>query len=231
MQCGTRLVVVVGLTFLACLGSGIHASEAQVTIESVIPSQVPRGQTTVVNVAFPGRDLVVSAAEISPSAGVTISGLKKAAESQGISWWELAVAVAPDAAPGDRSLVLVMPRGRTLPAKVAIPSHSPSIGDLSVTASSSAATVDVQFSATDSSGDLGEAPYVWFTTGCGADAEQLVGAVSGTVSAGRVRATVPNPRQPGRGPSGSGPCDIRVRATDAGGIESNTLKTTIEFRN
>ena len=233
MQCGTRLVVVVGLTFLACLGPGIHSSEAQVTIESVIPAQVPRGQTTVLNVAFPGRDLMVQGAEIAPSTGVSVSGVRRAVDSQGVAWWEVTVDVARDAAPGDRLLVLVMPRGRSLPATITVPGHVPGLSDLKVmSAGATQATVELQFTAADEAADLGGAPYVWFTLGC---AESLVGAVRGVVTpqgarSGVVRASIPVPGALRSGPAGRA-CGLTVRATDSQGIESNTLNTTVDFRN
>jgi hypothetical protein len=241
MQSGTRLLVALGVTFLACLGPGAQFSGAQqqqvrqppqVRIETVFPAQVPRGQSTVLNVALPGRDLIVQAAEISPSSGVTVSGIKRAVESQGIAWWEFTVDVARDAAPGNRSLVLVMPMGRTAPITLTIPSHVPSISDLRiVSAQANQPTLELQFVAADASTDLGDLPYVWFTTGCGGAAEPLVGVVSGKVSAGVVRAAVPNPRTAGGGTPATSKCDLKVRTTDSGGIESNTLKTTVEFKN
>jgi hypothetical protein len=184
-------------------------------------------------VAFPGRDLVVQAAEISPSAGVTVSGIKRAADSQGIAWWEVTVDVAKDAALGDRSLVLVMPMRRTLPARITIPNHVPHISDLRIlSAQSNQSNVELQFAAADESADLGESPYVWFTIGCG---ESVVGAVKGTVTArdtrtGVVHAAVPNPHMHGGTPA-TGKCDLKVRATDSSGIESNTLNTTVDVKN
>ena len=233
---GARSSMVVGFTCLACLGPAAHVGEAQqpVAIETVFPAQLPRGQSTVLNVAFPGRDLVVQAAEISPSASVTVSGVKRAVDSQNIAWWEVTVDVAKDAAPGNRSLVLVMPMGRrTLPARITIPSHVPSISDLRIlSAQSNQPAIELQFAAADESGDLGDLPYVWFTLGCG---ESVEGVVKGKVTArdarsGVVRASVPNKRTPASAPA-TGKCDLRLRATDAGGIESNTLNTTVEFKN
>ena len=233
MQSGTRLLVVIGVTLLACLGPGTHTSEAQqVPIEAVFPAQLPRGQTTVLNVAFPGRNTTVQTAEISPSSGVTVSGIKRAVESQGVSWWEVTVEVAKDAAPGHRSLALVMPMGRTLPTRVTIPSHVPGISDLRiVSAQSNQPTVELQFAADDESADLGVSPYVWFTMGCG---EPAVGVVRGGVTAQDARhsvvhATVPGPRTQGGAPA-TGRCDLKIRTTDSSGIESNTLNTTIDLK-
>ena len=228
-------MIVFGITLVTCLGPGARFSGAQqpVTIESVFPAQLPRGQSTVLNVAFPGRDLVVQAAEISPSAGVTVSGIKRAAESQGIAWWEVTVDVAKDAALGNRSLVLVMPMRRTLPAQITIPNHVPSISDLRIlSAQSNQPAVELQFAAADESADLGDSPYVWFTIGCG---QSVVGVVKGKVTArdtrnGVVHAAVPNPRMHGGTPA-IGKCDLKVRATDSSGIESNTLNTTVDLKN
>ena len=52
------------------------------------------------------------------------------------------------------------------------------------------------------------------------------------MSAGVVRAVLPNLRKAAAGSSpAAGKCDFQVRVTDSTGIESNTLKSTVEFRN
>jgi hypothetical protein len=84
--------------------------------------------------------------------------------------------------------------------------------------------------AADAAGDLGDSPYVWFTADCGG--EPIVGAVAGKVSGGAVRATLPDLRKVAAGGApAAGRCDLQVRVTDSMGIESNTLKTTIQFGN
>ena len=173
MQSGARSLMVLGFTCVAWLGPGAQVSGAQqrpVMFESVFSAQVPRGQSTVLHVAFPGRDAIVQTAEFSPASGVTVSGVKRAVDSQGIAWWEVTVDVAKDAAPGPRTLVLVMPMGRTLPVTVTVPTHVPIISDLRiVSAQSNQPTVELQFAVVDESADLGDLPYVWFTIGCGGD--------------------------------------------------------------
>jgi hypothetical protein len=185
-----------------------------------------------INVAIVSKD-AVQAAEISPSTGVTVSGIKGSSSEteQAIGWWEITLDVAKDAAPGDRSLVLVMRMGRTVPATISVPTHVPTISDLRIAPpQSNQPTVELQLAAADAAGDLGDSPYVWFTAGCGG--EPLVGAVRGTVSAGLVRAVLPNVRKAaGGGTPAAGKCDLQVRVTDSTGIDSNTVKTTIEFRN
>src|SRR5438093_9874974 len=133
MHFGTRSFVVIGFTVLSCLGPGLHLGEAQeIRIEGVFPRQMPRGQTTLINVAVPNRD-AIQAAEISPSAGVTVSGIKLGQNFQGaLTWSELTIDVAAEAAPGDRTLVLVLPMGRTSPVTIVIPSHVPSISELNI---------------------------------------------------------------------------------------------------
>jgi len=231
-----RPIIVVGITLVACLGPGARFVGAQqpVAIESVFPAQVPRGQSTVLNVAVPGAALIVQSAEISPAAGVTVSGIKRVADSQNIAWWEVTVDVAQDAALGNRTLILVMPMGRrTLPATITIPSHIPRISDLKIaSAQSNQPTIELQFAAADESADLGDSPYTWFTIDCGAP---VVGVVNGKTTARDTRnvvmhATVPNPRIAAGAPATS-KCDLRVRVTDSNGIESNTLNTTVDFKN
>ena len=230
-----RVCAVVGVPFFllsvaSALGQG--AQQPQVRIETSYPRHVARGQPTIINVAILNRD-AVQAAEISPSTGVTVSGIKGSGSQneQAVGWWEITLDVAKDAAPGDRSLVLVMPTGRTVPIPISIPTHAPAISDLKIVPpQSNQPTVELLVTAADAAGDLGDAPYVWFTAGCGS--EPLVGAVRGKVSAGVVRAALPNLRRVAVGGiPAAGTCDLQVRVTDSTGIDSNTLKTTVEFKN
>jgi hypothetical protein len=237
MDSGTRSFIVIALTFLACLGPGVHFSEAQqIRIEGFFPRQLPLGQATIINVAVPSRDAVL-AAEISPSAGVKVSGIKLGQNIQGaLTWSELTIDVANEAAPGDRALVLLMPTGRTAPVTISIPSHVPRISELRIlSAQANQPTLELQFAAVDRSADLGDSPYVWFTIGC--DGDPLVGVINGKVTArdkgnGVVHATIPNPRPPtGGGTAATRKCDLQVRVSDSGGIDSNTLQTTVDFKN
>ena len=230
-----RVCAVVGVSFslvsvVSVFGQG--AQRPQVRIETVYPRHVARGQTTVINVAIPSRD-TVQAAEISPSTGVTVTGIKgSGSESeQAIGWWEITLDVAKDVAPGDRSLILVMRMGRTAPTTISVPTHVPTISDLRIVPpQSNQPTFELLLAAADAAGDLGDSPYVWFTAGCGR--EPLVGAVRSKVSAGVVRAVLPNLRKAaGDGTPAAGRCDLQVRVTDSAGIDSNTLKSTVEFRN
>lgn len=210
--------------FLACLGPGVHSSEAQaVRIDSFFPRQLPRGQSTVISVAVPSRD-AVQAAEISPATGVKVSAVKPGQNIQGtLTWSEITIDVAPDAAPGDRTLVLLMPMGRTAPATITIPTHVPSISALRLlTSPSSQSPLELQLAAVDPSGDLGESPYVWFTMACGRN--RFPGVVYGKANGPVVRADIPLTLAKGQ-------CDLQVRLTDSGGIESNTLTTTVSLTN
>lgn len=240
MYSGTRPVIAIGFTFLACLGPGAHVSAAQqpqqqpVNIDSFFPKQLPRGRSTVISVAVPGR-AVPQSAEFSPAAGITVSGIKQGGGGQGaLGWWEITVNIANDAAPGNRALTLVLPMGRTNPFTFTIASHAPSISALSiVSAQTNQPTVDLQFTAADASADLGDTPNVWFMLRCG-PGEPETGVVRGKVSGGGVvRASIPNPRTfkgPGA-PAAGNRCDLQARTSDSNGIESNTLNTTVEFRN
>ena len=229
LVCAIVGVLVSLLSVASVLGQGAPRPQA---IETVYPRHAARGQTTVINVAIVSKD-AVQAAEISPSTGVTVSGIKGSSSEteQAIGWWEITLDVAKDAAPGDRSLVLVMRMGRTVPATISVPTHVPTISDLRIAPpQSNQPAVELQMAAADAAGDLGDAPYVWFTAGCGG--EPLVGAVRGKVSAGVVRAALPNLRKAaGGGTPTAGKCDLQVRVTDSTGIDSNILKTILEFRN
>jgi hypothetical protein len=223
----TPVFVVVGVALAVFFGPGAGWSQGlQNRIEGAFPRQLARGQTTLMNIAVSSRDNI-QAAEISPSAGVRVLSIKRGENFQGaLTWSELTVEVAENAMPGDRRLEIVLPAGRTPPVTITIPGHVPSISDLRVVpAQSSPPALELQFTATDTSADLGDSPYVWFMTACGS--EIVPGIVYGKVTArdkttGVVRAAIPN---------GKGKCDLQVRVTDSGGIESNTLKTAVDFKN
>jgi len=230
-----RVCAVVGVAVLLLSVVSVLAQGAQrppVGIETVYPRHAARGRTTVINVAIVSRD-TVQAAEISPSTGVTVSGIKGTGSEteQAVGWWEITLDVAQDAAPGDRTLVLVMRMGRTAPATISVPTHVPAISDLRIVPpQANQPTVELQLAAADAAGDLGDSPYVWFTVGCGG--EPIVGALRARVGAGVVRAALPDLRKAAGGSTpATGKCDLQVRVTDSTGIDSNTLKTIVEFRN
>jgi hypothetical protein len=235
MHSRTRSFVVIACATLAGLGLTARASEAQGlngVIEAYFPTQAPRGQTTVVNVAMNGgRNNPVQSIQIMPSAGVTVGPLKAGDLKEGVIWWAVPITVAGDAAPGPRTLVAVASAGPTTPVTITIPEHQAAISDVKiVSAQTTGATVDFQFAATDSAGDLGDSPTVWFTLGCGGEPE--LGLVKGKASGGLVRASIPNPRtqlKPGAAPPKTR-CDLQLRASDTKGFDSNTLKTVVEFK-
>jgi hypothetical protein len=233
MHFGARSLIAIGFIFLACLGPGAHVSDAQGpqgVIEGIYPTQLVPGQTTVLNAGVPGRN-DVTAAEISPATGVTVSGIKRGEVKEGTTWWEISVAVARDAAPGDRTIMLTGPMVRTAPRTLTVPTHIPTISDLRIlSAQTNQPTVDFQFAVADQAGDLGDSPYVWFSLRCGGEPE--VGVAKGKVANGVLRASIPNPRtRPKAGaPAPLNKCDLEVRASDSKRADSNTLKTAVDFK-
>ena len=210
----------VGAAVLACLAGGAAVCFAQQTpaIEIAFPNQLVRGQTTLVHIAVPSREMFTGA-EVTPAAGVRVTGVsnfKRSELSQNVAWWDVTLEVAGDAAPGPRTLVLLTANGRSTPTALVIPAHVPRIADLRV-AQASAQTIDVQFSATDDSNDLGDQPYVWFTVACGG--EPTVCVVRGARMGGGVRASIPRPA--------AAACDLDLRASDAQKLDSNTLKVRV----
>jgi len=208
--------------FLACLAGVVPVCLAQQmpAIEIAFPNQLVRGQTTLVHIAIPSRE-VFTAAEVTPAAGVRVTGVsnfKRSELSQNVAWWDVTIDVAADAAPGPRTLVLLS-TGRSTPVAMVIPTHVPVISDLRFVANLSAPadrqTVEAVFSAADEQSDLGDLPYVWFTISCGG--KPTVGVVRGKRNGNSVRASIPRPA-----PSA---CNLELRVSDAQNIDSNTLKT------
>jgi hypothetical protein len=224
MRLRRRAVTVAGFVLLF-VGPFVHRSEAQpVRIEGIFPRQLPRGRETVINVAVQNGDKI-QAVEVSPSAGVKVSGITIGQNFQGAyTWSELRIAISGDAAPGQRTLVLLLPAGRTAPVTITIPEHVPVISDLRVVpGQSNPPGVDVQFSVLDPSADIGESPYVWFMLSCGT--EIFPGVVHGKVASGAAGGVVVHASVPGAITKGK--CEFQARVADSGGAESNTLKTQL----
>jgi len=221
MRLHNRTVTLVGFVFVLLVEAFVQTAEAQVRMEGMFPRQLARGQETVVNVAVQNQD-AIQAVEVSPSAGVKVSSIKKGESFQGAyTWSELHIAVAADAAPGKRALVIVLPTGRTAPATITISEHVPTISDLHVVRpQSNGASLEVEFVAVDPSTDIGQSPYVWFMVTCAK--EIIPGVVHGNGLGQRGGGVVVHARIPGT-PS-KDKCDFQVRVADSDGIESNTLK-------
>ncbi len=235
MYSRVRTLIVTGCTVLAFLVPVVHVGDAQEVpgvIGSYYPTQLIPGQTNVLNVAMGARNPVQSI-EITPSTGIMVTGMKKRDLHQGSIWWEFTITVSKDAAPGPRKLVAVQPTGRTAPATIMIPNHLPSISDVRIlSAQVSQPTVDLQFTAVDQGGTFGDSPYVWFILGCG-PGQPEVGVVRGKFANGAIRVGIPNPRTlAGRAgaPAAGNHCDLQVRATDSSSTDSNTAKTTVDFK-
>jgi hypothetical protein len=226
-----RVCALAGVVFcLLPVGSVLGQDAQQISVETLYPRYAGAGRTTVISVAVP-RGNEVQSAEVSPPSGITIAGITgKAASDQAIGWWEVTLVVAKDAAPGDRSLILVLRNARTAPVTISVPTHIPAISDLRITPQPNQRGLELQLAAEDVAGDLGESPYVWFYADCGG--EPIVGALPAKVNARIVSALFPDLRSaaPDNAPANAR-CSLQVRLTDKTGIESNTVKTTLTLRN
>jgi hypothetical protein len=216
-----RVCATVGVSLLCAVAVCAQGAQPpQPRPETFYPRHAGRGLTTVINIAVPSP-MPVQSAEVSPPDGVTVSGIKGSGSGseQNIGWWEISLDVAKDAMPGDRSLVLALQRGRTMPVTITIPTHVPTISNLRIAPPrANQQAGDLEVAIVDAANDLGADPYLWLTADCGD--EPVVGALPTMVSAGTVRASLPKL---------TGKCDLRVWLTDSIGIESNTLKTSMEF--
>ncbi|HEY3158212.1 MAG TPA: hypothetical protein VGJ78_04550 [Vicinamibacterales bacterium] len=224
-----------GCLVLMLLGAGAHAGNAQPVpgvIGSYYPTQLVPGQATVLHLAL-GRNNPVQSIEITPSTGITVSGMTSRDLNQGSVWWEFTVTVAKGAAPGPRTLVAVQQTGRTAPVTLTIPNHVPNISNLKVvSAQTNQPIVDLQFTAADQGGSFSATPLVWFLLSCG-PGQPEAGVVRGKFENGTIRVGIPNPRTlagHAGAPAAGTHCDLQVRATDASGTDSNTSSTSFDFK-
>ena len=221
-----------GLILLGTIATG-HDADAQGlpnVIEGFFPTQLAAGQGNVLHLGIPGRG-EVTAVEINPAAGITVKDIKRGDVREGSLFWDVTIDVASDAAPGNRTIVAVNPNGRTAPRPITVYAKVPAISNPKVvSAAVNQPTMQFQFSMTETPNEIGDAPYVWFFLGCGDEPES--GVVKGKFANGVVTAAIPNPRTQlkpfARQPNNR--CDLEFRASDSKMADSNTLKTTVDFK-
>ena len=144
---------------LVSSGQAAPAKSGKVSIETVEPAQLTRGAVTAVVVQGIGLEKI-DAVEVTPSDGITVAEITPAVSPKRKQQrWTIRLQVAPEAALGDRSMVIATPLGRSSPVKLFIPSHVPRVSSaqLMITKGSPvvlAFTVDVS----DEAGDLGDDP-------------------------------------------------------------------------
>jgi hypothetical protein len=214
-------------------GAGANAQGLPGIIENYYPAQLVPGQTTTVNLAIPnGRQNMLTGLEITPAAGVTVGAPKASDVREGVIWYQIPVTVAKDAAAGKRTLVAVGSAGKTQPVDITIPDHVLTISNLKATsAPANGKTVEFQFNAAEQGGGtLGAEPMAWFSLNCGKTPE--VGVVKGKVANGVVTASIPQPKTitGPAAPTYAPKCELQVHATDAAGVESNTMTAPLEFK-
>jgi len=233
MYSGNRFIAA-GLAALACLAFAPSTTSAQGlpgVLEGIFPTQLPPGQTTVLHAGLPGRN-EVTMVDIQPAAGVTVKSITRGDTREGATLWNITVDVAKDAAPGPRTLSVSGPMvQKTTPRPITIPAKAPTIADVKVlSAQVNQPTLDFQFAMNETPNDIGASPMVWFFLACGSDPES--GVLKGKFANGVVKVSIPNPRtqmKPFAAPPTSR-CDLEFRASDSKMADSNTLKTTVDFK-
>jgi hypothetical protein len=230
---GTSIFIATGFIALGSLASatGAGAQGLPNVIEGFYPTQLAAGQTNVLHLGIPGRN-EITGVEIAPSQGITVKSVVKESDvREGSTFWNVTIDVAADAMPGNRTIVATGPMTRTAPRPIAIYGHVPKIADARITSAQvSQPTLEFQFAMTETPNDIGNRPLVWFFLGCGGEPES--GVLKGTYANGVVRIAIPNPRTQLKpfAPPPNTHCDLEFRASDSKMADSNTLKTTVDFK-
>ena len=228
----TSRILAAGLIVLAsvALPPNVRAQGLPNVIEGFFPTQLVAGQSNVLHLGIPGRG-EVTGVDISPSTGITVKDIKRGDIREGSLFWDVTIDVASDAAPGNRTIVAVNQNGRTAPRPITVYAKVPTISNPKiVSASVNQPVLQLQFAIAETPNEIGDAPYVWFFLGCGGEPES--GVVKGKFANGVVTAAIPNPRTQLKpfAPPPNTRCDLEFRASDSKMADSNTLKTTVDFK-
>lgn len=230
---GTSILLATGLITLASLTSAAYAGAQGLpnVIEGFFPTQLAAGQTNVLHLGIPGRN-EITGVEIAPSQGITVKNIVKESDvREGSTFWNVTIDVASDAMPGNRTIVAAGPMTRSAPRPITVYGHVPKISDVKIAAAQvNQPTMEFQFAMTEMPNEIGDRPLVWFFLGCGGEPES--GVLKGTRANGTVRISIPNPRTQMKpfAPPPNTHCDLEFRASDSKMADSNTLKTTVDFK-
>src|ERR1044072_4803056 len=123
--------------------------------------QIVRGQSGDVKVY--GKNLLLQSAEVNPSDGVKVTGIKEsspdprypATQEKDVRNWTINVSTSPNAQPGERSLILRSSEGHMKSESIRIVSHKPKISDLRVLATEATnVKVNIELAVFDEAGDI-----------------------------------------------------------------------------
>ena len=236
MYSGVRNALLIGCAMTACFVTA-YAQGLNGIIENYYPAQFQAGQTTTLNIApAGGRGNALVSLEFTPAAGITVGTPKGGDLREGIIWYQVPITVAPGTQAGKRTMVAVTMQGKTQPVDVMIPDHALTVSNLKVnSAAANGTTVDFQFNVAEGAGGTLGTPKAWFMLNCvkeGGLSRPEVGAVNGKVANNVVTVSIPNPKTitGADAPTYLPNCDLSVRATDAAGVESNTITTKVAFK-
>lgn len=221
-------------------------------------TQVARGQTT--EITFWGNHFeAIDSVEITPPEGVSVQSVKELETSEnGWKRWSLVVSVDKTARPGERTLVVVTPQGRSKAETLRIATHVPKISDLrvaSVRIVSSETSMGpytrtewgprgrFTFSLVDPAGDIGRNPSIYVVLNCGGEMDMVGWATSPqqivkadaqnsvvNVSLARGTGSTQAAGRFSQGSLPSGTCEMGVLFADARGYYSNWLTATVELK-
>lgn len=186
------------------------------------------------------ENLTIQSAEVSPPEGITIQDIKEigpdpkyaATQKKGVKTWAIRISADLSAKPGERSITLVSPKGRSKPQTIRVTSHVPKISDLKVISTSSTnVEIDVEFAAFDETGDIkpDELPSYLVMLQCGQNG-LFIASTAKKVTLTDKRNSIVQVTSSHFNSTASGNCLFRIRITDKEGNESNDLETTVTFK-
>lgn len=223
------------LVTLAALATALALPPAPAATEPVgitrfFPQRLTRGTAHTIEIQGFGLQ-ALQAVEISPPEGITVAiPAAPSLDRKKVQRWSVVLTIDAAAAPGQRTVSLVSPLGRSAPVTITIPDHQPVIADLRVEKVQRAPLI-VAFTVAvrDEKGDLGETPRTFARLFCKHGTTES--SANGVITQRRsdTDLTVASAYLDYEARATPGQCRLAVTAFDADGNQSNWLEATVTF--
>lgn len=230
----SSICLLVHFAIVICVAQSKEAKEIDANLSNYKPPVV-QGQPNEIRAISKTK---VQAIEVTPSEGISVLEIKEGSPDPNygkerdlkpdVKVWIIKVSVDKTAQPGERSIVLVTPQGRSESKAIIVATHVPKISNFKVlSAQQSDSRIEIALSVDDEAKDFVEGSSISCQLYCGNSGLFISTFFTRNVPLkdGVLQLSLSQP-----GSYTRGICDVVVSVQDKNHYESNSLMAKVEFK-